>query len=87
MTPAGARWARSAKGCGTTIGLAVVTLDSPVGVYCLTMCGTCVGAARFPVLSWVPLFALVCLHSEHLGIDLDEMAAAHHEDRDPDEPS
>ncbi len=73
------------KGCGTATGLAVVTMDSPVGVYCLTMCGTCVGAARFPVLRWASLFALVYLHCEHLGIDPDDMAAAHHDDRDPDE--
>lgn len=63
------------EGCGTTIGLAVVTMDSLVGVYCLTMCGTCVAAARFPVLSWVPMFALVCLHCGHLGIDPDDMPA------------
>jgi hypothetical protein len=71
--------------CGTATDLAVVTMDSAVGVYCLTMCGTCVGAGQFPVLGWASLFALVYLHCEHLGIDPDDMATAHHEDQD--EPS
>lgn len=48
----------------------------PMGVSCLTVCGQCRDSGDFPSVSIVAAARLVCRHAEHLGIDLDQMAAA-----------
>lgn len=61
-------------GCGTDDGLAVATLQTMVGVVCLTTCPDC-AHGRINL----GLFAAVeksLEHCVHLGIDADEMAAA-----------
>lgn len=70
--------AAQCESCEATTDLDMVTLGTPVGVYCLTLCGTCVGAARFPkgANGWATTAALVMRHCGHLAIDLDEMATA-----------
>lgn len=63
--------------CGSADDLSVCTLDLPVGVACMTLCARCVDAKRFPkIAGWSVACAMVLTHCEHLGIDLDEMAAA-----------
>lgn len=67
--------------CGTTGGLVVATFDAPIGVLCRTICGTCAAddAPRNPFrfsLELNHVVRMVCDHCEHLGIDLDQMAAA-----------
>jgi hypothetical protein len=67
--------------CGTTGGLVVATFDTPIGVLCRTICGTCAAddAPRNPFrfsLELNHVVRMVCDHCEHLGIDLDQMAAA-----------
>jgi hypothetical protein len=66
--------ARGCESCGQAEDLDVVTLGTTVGVYCLTLCGTCVAAGRFPT-GWSATAELVLRHCEHLGLDLDQMAA------------
>lgn len=61
--------------CGTAADLAVVTLGTSIGIYCLTLCGTCTAAGRFPT-GWATTATLVMRHCSHLDIDLDQMAAA-----------
>jgi hypothetical protein len=65
--------AERCESCDAATDLAVVTLDTPIGVYCLTACGTCVTEARFPT-GWATTAALVLRHCGHLDIDLDQMA-------------
>jgi hypothetical protein len=67
--------AKRCESCGERGDLELVTIGTPVGVYCFTVCAACVVAARFPK-DWVRTAELVCRHCEHLGVDLDEMAAA-----------
>lgn len=56
--------------------LAVATVDlGRIGVACLTMCPRCASSTTAPAVSVPTAARLVCLHCEHLGIDLDEMAA------------
>ncbi len=62
--------------CGGTSGLAVAMVDTPVGVYCTTLCGRCAqaeGMVRPP--SWGAAIDLVTAHCGHLGVDVDQMAA------------
>jgi hypothetical protein len=63
------------ESCHTTADLDVVTLGTTIGIYCLTVCGTCVAAARFPT-GWATTAQLVLRHCAHLDIDLDQMADA-----------
>jgi hypothetical protein len=64
------------EACGTTRQLAVATYLTQVGVFCATVCDPCVdGAKAPPVRSWLEAFERVGAHCEHLGIDLDQMAA------------
>ncbi|MFR9803132.1 hypothetical protein ACL02T_12615 [Pseudonocardia sp. RS010] len=57
--------------------LAAVTAFASIGVTCLTLCPACAAAGRLPVFgSWPEAARRVGEHCEHLGIDLDEMAAA-----------
>lgn len=62
--------------CGSTDELAVATIETPVGVYCTTLCGDCGEDARVNrPPGWAAAMDLVARHCEHLGVDLDEMAA------------
>lgn len=73
--------AAGCESCGIRGDLGVVTLDTPVGVLCATICGTCVGQAAFPRWSPVDATYRVLAHCEHLGIDLEQMADARETER------
>jgi hypothetical protein len=81
---------RSCEGCGEqrpdSLGVAVA--ETQLGVHCLTVCHRCWGDdRRLPRLGVVQVFDLIARHCEHLGIDLDQMAAllqAEHNDNDKD---
>jgi hypothetical protein len=70
------------EACGATRQADVATYQIPVGVFCATVCDTCVAAGISPpVRSWLEAFERVAAHCEHLGIDLDQMGALlRHED-------
>ncbi len=71
------------ESCGVEASdLAVTTADTMLGVLCLTMCERCAQATVSPPVAVGTAVRLVCQHCEHLGIDLDEMAAALDEGRD-----
>jgi len=64
------------ENCGASTDLDVATAGTPVGVYCLTLCGTCADADTVPEPGgWSRAVVRVLEHCEHLGIDLDQMAA------------
>ncbi len=68
--------------CGTDERkLAVVTAYARLGVMCLTSCAPCALAGVVPPLPVGAAFRAVGRHAEHLGIDLDAMAAAMEADR------
>lgn len=60
--------------------LAVATAETALGVLCLTLCRRCAGAAMAPPVSVGTAMRLVGQHCAHLGIDVDQMAAALDED-------
>jgi hypothetical protein len=63
------------EACGATRHLEVATYQTPVGVFCATVCDPCVAADNPPpVRSWGQACERVGAHSQHLGIDLDQMA-------------
>lgn len=62
------------ESCGSDDDLVPVTLDSPLGVFCATVCDPCIDAKRFPRLSPVQAAERVYQHCEHVGIDLDQAA-------------
>jgi hypothetical protein len=67
------------EACGATRRLEVATYQTPVGVFCATVCDPCVAARNAPpVRSWVEAFERIGAHCEHLGIDLDQMGALLH---------
>jgi hypothetical protein len=59
---------------GTVLEVATITV--PIGVLCHTLCTSCVDTNRLPKLSWPAATTLVLEHCEHLGCDLEDMAAA-----------
>ena len=62
--------------CGTTDDLAVAIYGTALGVYCDTLCGECAHAGTAPRgLAATTVMFLVMVHCEHLGIDIDQMAA------------
>jgi hypothetical protein len=68
-------WAGRCEACGGTCGLEVATYQTPVGVFCATVCHRCVAAGNAPpVRSWGRACERVGAHCQHLGIDLDQMA-------------
>jgi hypothetical protein len=74
------------EACGTTRALDVATYQTQVGVFCAIVCDMCVDARNAPpVHSWLEAFERVGAHCEHLGIDLDQMAAALHRERQGDD--
>jgi hypothetical protein len=78
--------ARRCEACGATRQLEVATYQTPVGVFCATACGSCIDQATAPpVRSWAEAIERVGTHCEHLGIDVDQMAALLHPDDDQQE--
>ena len=64
------------EACGSTRALEVATYQTPVGVFCATVCGACIDTDTAPpVAGWAQAVERVGAHCEHLGIDVDEMAA------------
>ena len=67
--------ARRCEACGATRALEVATYETPVGVFCATVCGQCLSLGMAPpVRSWGQACERVGAHCQHLGIDLDQMA-------------
>lgn len=54
---------------------------TPIGLLCRSLCAACASDERAPRLSIREAAELVTGHCEHLGIDLDEMAAAARQER------
>jgi hypothetical protein len=72
--------------CGTTRALEVATYQTPVGVFCATVCLRCGDAGKPPpVRSRSGAIERVAAHRGHLGIDLDQMAMLLHADDQPEE--
>jgi hypothetical protein len=70
------------EACNATRALEVATYQTQVGVFCATICGPCIDEGKAPpVRSWVEAFERVAAHCEHLGVDLDQMAALLHRER------
>jgi hypothetical protein len=66
------------ESCGVErddLAMSTVELDR-LGVACLTMCPRCAGSGVVPPVAVGTAVRLVMQHCIHLGIDLDEMAAA-----------
>lgn len=69
--PRGSRCER----CGdSTAEHVVATMETPVGVLCLTLCPVCARAGEGPRLKLPTAARLVGDHCMHLGIDVDQMA-------------
>jgi hypothetical protein len=67
---------RRCEACGAARDLDVATYQTPVGVFCATVCRPCVAAGNPPpIRSWGQACERVGAHCQHLGIDLDQMAA------------
>lgn len=67
--------ADSCESCGSGEDLDVATVDTPVGVYCLTLCGECAEDGRLPKSAgWSHAINLVWAHCSHLGISPDQAA-------------
>ena len=56
--------------------LAVSTATTPLGVLCLTLCPPCAAFGEMPRVAVGTATRLVLHHCTHLGITVDEMAAA-----------
>jgi hypothetical protein len=64
------------EACGAARQLAVAAYQTPVGVCCATVCAPCLAAGKAPSLySWGQAAGRVAAHCQHLGIDLDQLAA------------
>jgi hypothetical protein len=64
------------EACGAARHLEVATYQTPVGVFCATVCACCLAAGNSPaVRSWPGAVERVGAHCQHLGIDVDQMAA------------
>lgn len=64
------------EACGTEHGdLTVTTAHTPLGVMCVTLCPDCLASGIAPPVAITTAVRLVGQHCEHLGIDVDQMAA------------
>jgi hypothetical protein len=71
------------EACGSGQELDVATYDTPVGVFCATVCGPCIDQAKAPpIRGWATAVERVAAHCGHLGIDVDQMAALRHAERE-----
>lgn len=61
--------------CGGAAELGVATLETTVGVFCLTLCDNCAEQGSAARIGVVKAVTLVLGHCEHLGIDADQMEA------------
>jgi len=61
--------------CGGMSELDVATLESTVGVFCLTICADCAQQGSVEKIGVVEAVTLVLGHCGHLGIDADQMEA------------
>jgi hypothetical protein len=74
------------EACGTSRALDVATYQTPVGVFCATVCRRCVAAGNAPLVrSWGQACERVGAHCQHLGIDLDQMADLLHSNAEEEE--
>lgn len=73
---ANCRLGNSCEGCGDIDSLTVATIGSPVGVFCMTLCGRCTPNPASWRLPMVRAVHRTLEHCEHLDIDADQMAAA-----------
>ncbi len=65
------------ESCGAAgNGVTVQTATTPLGVMCLSLCPRCSASSVAPPVAVGTAVRLVYQHAGHLGIDLDEMAAA-----------
>jgi hypothetical protein len=65
------------ESCSTSEDLELVTVLTPVGIYCATLCGSCIDHDLIPSPGGLPGAVRRSLeHCGHLGIDADEMGAA-----------
>lgn len=63
------------ESCGSTgPKLTAVTATTPVGVFCLTLCGRCGSSGLAPRITPGTAAIFVATHCAHLGISVDEMA-------------
>jgi hypothetical protein len=64
------------QACGTARGRAAATYQTPVGVFCATVCDWCVAAGNPPpVRSWAGAVERVLAHCQHFDLDIEEMGA------------
>lgn len=56
--------------------LTVTTAHTPLGVMCVTLCPDCLASGIVPPVAIGTAVRLVGQHCVHLGIDVDQMAAA-----------
>lgn len=62
--------------CEATTLLAVDTVDSPVGVFCVTLCDDCAEAGKLPkIRSWSIAIERSADHCVHVGLTVDQAAA------------
>jgi hypothetical protein len=68
----------SCEHCGAKISLVARTVDTPLGVYCTTVCEPCHHAGRDtrPITDFGELARRVPAHAEHLGVSPGELVAA-----------
>ena len=61
---------------GDATPLAAITATSALGVHCVTLCSVCRKRSALPKAPPTVVARMVGQHCTHLGIDLDQMAAA-----------
>ncbi|GAA4554376.1 hypothetical protein [Pseudonocardia xishanensis] len=65
------------ESCGTAPDdLSVATATTALGVLCVTLCPSCARSPHSPRVTLGTAQRFVLQHAGHLGIDLDQMAAA-----------
>lgn len=73
------------ESCGNTEQIGVTTLDTSLGVYCVTICVPCINAGKLPRRTIHDTALRVLDHCQHLGIDLDEAAELRERERNDEE--
>lgn len=73
------------ESCNGTEGalLAVAAVETPVGVFCVTLCEACEDARRLPKMeAWSIAIERVGEHCGHVGVDVDQAAEMLEAERD-----